>query len=220
MSRPRLISLDVWNTLISPNPNYAQARDAMFRKMPFDFEAIKAVYREHKDGADRAAEERGEGLTSKATYEKFALAIDPTGGLSPYRLQRALEQEFIAWAPVIRDDVVEALQEVSRAGVLLSIGSNTNFIRGAILHEAALSKMRVSWAFQVFSDICAVSKPHSAFWGSVKAQAHAHGVIDPSEIVHVGDNKICDGGCEAHGIRFAYTPNPEGLAPVLKGLIA
>ena len=219
MSRPRLISLDVWNTLISPNPNYAQARDAMFREMPFDFDTIKAVYRDHKDGADRAAEERGEGLTSAATYKKFALAIDPSGDLRPRVLQRRLEEEFVAWAPLIRDDVIDALREVERAGVHLSIGSNTNFIRGTILDQAALSKMGVNWLFQVFSDVHAVSKPHPDFWTIVKTKAANRG-IDPSEIVHVGDNKICDGGCEAHGIRFAYTPNPEGLAPLLKGLIA
>lgn len=219
MSRPRLISLDVWNTLISPNPNYAQARDAMFRTLPFDFETIKAVYRAHKDGADRAAEERGEGLSSAATYKKFALAIDPSGDLIPRRLQRALEEEFIAWAPLIRDDVIEALRDVEKAGIHLSIGSNTNFIRGAILDHAALSKMRVKWLFQVFSDVHEVSKPHPEFWNLVKTKARNRG-IDPSEIVHVGDNKICDGGCESHGIRFAYTPNPEGLAPVLRGLIA
>lgn len=219
MSQPRLISLDVWNTLISPNPNYAQARDALFRSLPFDFDTVKAAYREHKDGADRAAEERGEGLSVAATYKTFALAVDPTGDLKPRRLQRLLEEAFISWAPVIRDDVVEALREVEAAGVHLSIGSNTNFIRGAVLDHAALSKMRVPWLFQVFSDVHEVSKPHPEFWRVVKAKAAKHG-IDPSEIVHVGDNKICDGGCQAHGIRFAYTPNPEGLAPVLKGLIS
>lgn len=219
MNRPRLISLDVWNTLISPNPAYSLARDDLFRALPFDFDTLKKVYREHKDGADRAAEERGEGLTSSATYVKFAQAIDPSGDLMPHRLKKSLEGAFVGWAPLIRDDVIDALREVHNAGIQLSIGSNTNFIRGAILDEAALKKMRVPWAFQVFSDVHAVSKPHPEFWRIIKSKAAKIG-IEPSEIVHVGDNKICDGGCEAHGIRFAYTPNPEGLAPLLKGLIA
>ena len=219
MSRPKLISLDVWNTIISPNPAYAAARDDLFRSLPFDFDTIKAVYREHKDGADRAAEERGEGLSSEATYKKFALAVDPSGGILPEALRRALEHAFIKNPPLIRDDVVEALEAVHAAGVRLSIGSNTNFIRGRILGAARLERICVPWDFQVFSDVHAVSKPHPEFWRIVKAKAAKYD-IEPSDIVHVGDNKICDGGCEAHGIRFAYTPNPEGLAPLLKGLIA
>lgn len=219
MSRPKLISLDVWNTIISANPAYAAARDELFRTLPFDFESIKAVYRDHKDGADRAAEERGEGLSSEATYEKFALALDPSGRLDPSTLRQGLERAFIRNPPLIRDDVVEALEAVHAAGVHLSIGSNTNFIRGRILGAARLERICVPWAFQVFSDDHAVSKPHPEFWDLVKAKA-AKLDIDPSDIVHVGDNKICDGGCVDHGIRFAYTPNPEGLAPLLKGLIA
>lgn len=219
MSRPKLISLDVWNTIISPNPAYAAARDDLFRTLPVDFDVIKAVYRDHKDGADRAAEAHGEGLSSEATYQKFALALDPSGALDPSILRSGLERAFIRNPPLIRDDVVEALEAVHAAGVLLSIGSNTNFIRGRILGAARLERICVPWEFQVFSDDHAVSKPHPEFWRLVKAKAAARGVA-PADIVHVGDNKICDGGCADHGIRFAYTPNPEGLAPLLKGLIA
>ncbi|UTC28882.1 HAD-like protein [Brevundimonas phage vB_BpoS-Marchewka] len=218
-ANPRLISLDVWNTIISANPAYSTARDAVFRDLPLDLAQIKAVYREHKDGADRAAEERGEGLTSEATYKKFALAIDPTGDIIPWALQRRLEEAFRAHPPLIRPDVVEALQAVHAAGVQVSIGSNTNFIRGRVLYEAALARLDVPFAFKVFSDVHAVSKPHPEFWRIVKTKASAIDIY-PTEIVHVGDNEICDGGCEAHGIRFAHTPNPEGLAPLLKGLIA
>jgi FMN phosphatase YigB (HAD superfamily) len=216
--RPKLISLDVWNTLISPNPAYAAARDAVLGQLPFDLERTKAIYRDHKDGADRAAEERGEGLSAEATYKKFALAVDPTGDIQPDVLRWMMEEAFIANPPLIEPQVIQALRLAHAKGVKLSIGSNTNFIRGRILDRAALKRFEVPWAFQVFSDVHGVSKPHPEFWQAVRTRA---GYLDiaPEEIVHVGDNMICDGGSEAHGIAFRYTPNPAGLPAVIESLL-
>lgn len=213
------VSLDFWKTLVTANPDYGTHRDAFLAEhlvLPRD--KVREVYRRLKDGADEAAELRGEGLSSSDTYEQFMLAMGRED-MSWYPVRQGLERLFFEYPPLVPSATIEALRRLQAAGIGLSIGSNTNFVRGEVLDEAVLSRWGVAWDFQVFSDQIGCSKPHEHFFKVIAERARTHIGAEPDEILHVGDNKVCDGGCVDYGIQFAYTPNPDGLAAVLNGVL-
>lgn len=214
------VSLDFWNTIATGNPAYGGARDAFLaEKLNLPEIKVREVYRRLKDDADTAAELEGIGLSSSETYDRFMTEVGREGAYW-YDIRHGLEALFFEHPPLVPDDVMDALGALQRAGIGLSIGSNTNFMRGAILNDAVLSTFGVEWDFQVFSDEVGRSKPHPHFWNVVAMRAATHTGAAPDNVLHIGDNRICDGGCVDHGIQFAYTPNPQGLAALLKGVLA
>ncbi|USN15327.1 HAD-like protein [Brevundimonas phage vB_BpoS-Kikimora] len=217
----KLISLDVWNTLLSSQPAYAEARDRLFeREFDLPLAQVKAIYRDHKDGADRAAEAFGEGLSSEEVYRKFHAALGLGSDYAWQRLRQGLEDAFEAYPPLMPDVTVNALHEAVERGYRLSIASNTNFIRGAILLRAVERAIdRSAFEFTLFSDEIGFSKPHEQVWNLLKFEARDRGIM-PHEIIHVGDNPVCDGACVAHGLPHAYTANPTETASVIHRIIS
>lgn len=214
-ARVRHISLDVWNTLIVSNPKFGPARMRFLAaELSMPLEEVEKVYRRCKDGADHAAETQGAGASSAEVFDHFVQEL----GRPEYNwwsLRQGMERLFAKYPPLIPDESIQALRAVQAAGLSLSIGSNTNFIRGEVLHDVALSQWGVTWEFQVFSDQISRSKPHPFFWKVVKERALTHVGAKAGEILHIGDHKICDGGCQNHGIQFAHIKGPADLAQAL-----
>lgn len=217
----KLISLDVWNTLLTSQPAYAEARDRLF-EAEFDrpVAEVRAIYRALKDGADRAAESHGEGLSSEDVYRRFHTALDLDPSYDWRRLRQGLEDAFEAYPPIMPDTVAGVLDSALEGGYRLSIASNTNFIRGEVLLRAVLRPIgHPAFDFTLFSDEIEFSKPHDQFWNLLKFEARDRGIA-PAEIIHVGDNPICDGACIAHGIQHAFTANPTETASVIHRIIS
>ena len=55
------------------------------------------------------------------------------------------------------------------------------------------------------------------FWKAVIQQADKIG-IKPIEIIHIGDNKLCDGSCIQSGIHYQYNESPSTLLTTLEKL--
>lgn len=212
------VSFDFWNTLAKGNKQFAEARKVFVADhLGLPLVDVEAVYRELKDGADREAEEHGIGLSSAQTYDRFMARLGrPCEDWTP--LRNGMERLFREFPPIVLPENVEALQALQARGYTLSIGSNTNFIRGHTLNEVTISTLGVEWAYQVFSDEVQHSKPNDYFWKMVTDRAWIHTSTKPHEILHVGDNMICDGGCREADIQFAYVNGPAELAAVLKGV--
>lgn len=215
MPNIRHVSFDVWKTLIEPNPEYAKARLRMLTaELSQPADKVEQAYRRVKDGADHDAESAGIGRSTAEVYDELMqqLGVPDYNWLS---LRRQADQLFVKHPPIVRPDVIEALRALQERGVTLSIGSNTNFTGGHVLHEAALGQWGVEWAFQVFSDQVVCAKPHAHFWRIITERARAHVDVEPSAILHIGDNKICDGGCVSAGIHYQHVRGPEDVASVL-----
>lgn len=213
------VSFDVWKTLIEPNPEFGAARRRLLEDS-FNKPAavIEAVYRVVKDGADGEAEASGAGYTSAQVYARL-LAELGVSNADWWSLRLEMERLFALHPPAVRDDVTETLRELRAAGYGMSIASNTNFIQGACLSSVALDTWDVDWTFKVFSDQMGLAKPHALFWHAVTAQAYLLSGAEASEILHVGDNRICDGGCRDFGLKYQFVNSPADVPGALSGLL-
>lgn len=211
------VSFDVWNTLISANPDFAKARtDFLSAYLQVPATKVNEVYRKLKDWSDRRAESHGESQSSESLYKALLFNLDRQD-MDWKPVQLGLELAFANHPPTFLPETRQVLKAIQDKGLTLSIGSNTNFIRGAVLRDVVLDGLGVDWDYWVFSDEQNVSKPHERFWRTVwgYADENAHW---PSEVLHVGDNLICDGGCQKYGIQFQHVNGPAELARVLERL--
>lgn len=213
------ISFDVWKTLIEPNPEFGRARKLLL-EATLDKPAaeIEAAYRVVKDGADGEAEAGGVGYTSAQVYARLLNELGVSGA-DWWMLRAHMEDLFAAHPPIVRPDVPEVLRELRAAGYGMSIASNTNFIQGTCLSSVALDAWGVDWTFKVFSDQMGLAKPHALFWHAVTAQAYLLSGAEASEILHVGDNRICDGGCRDFGLNYQFVNSPADVPGALSGLL-
>jgi putative hydrolase of the HAD superfamily len=214
----RHVSLDVWKTLIEPNPEFAKARTRyLVAELSLPEVKVLGAYRMVKDEADRLAEAYGLGLRSDQAYDRLLRVLNRSTA-DWWTLRAGLERLFAKYPPIVLPEVVEALRIAQARGFGLSIGSNTNFIRGEALGDIVLRNWGVAWDFEVFSDQIGRSKPADFFWKVVSERALAHTGAEPAEVLHVGDNPICDGGCRKAGIQFALIRGPQDIPALLESL--
>ena len=215
----KIVSLDVWNTLIRANPEFSRERNRyLVAELSLPTDTINSVYREVKDAADSMAEENGECISSMAIYKMF-LSLLGRRHYSWLTLRRGLERVFALYPPFVLPETITALQWLQEQGIALSIASNTNFIRGEVLHNIVLNKWGIDWKFHVFSDQLLQAKPHPRFWNIVAKRAKTYVGAKPWEILHIGDNKVCDGACLAAKIQFQHIENPAELVHVLERIL-
>jgi putative hydrolase of the HAD superfamily len=184
---------------------------------------IKESYQDVKHTLDWLAEIRGEGYTCLQVYSLLASKLGVTGvtdeGLETLRL--AVEQEFLAHPPIVLQETIDALQQLRDAGFTLSIGSNSNFISGSTMYPW-LQKTFGDFEFGVFSDLEETAKPNSVFFDKIANLAYNQRKIIRKQIIHVGDNTVCDvrGAKDAYMIPWfcnAVTDIPSIVAQILEG---
>lgn len=216
------ISLDFWNTLAISNPEFAKARDALIAdRLACSVEAVGKARRDVKEIADREA---NHGLAAEAPTLflemmrriGFDAGGGPAGGWET--LQRDVDRLFIEHPPLVSDEARLAIQGCATRGLSLSLGSNTNFIRGRVICEALLRAYDLTFAYRVFSDEVRFAKPHKRFWDDVARQADHQCGASRREVIHIGDHEICDGGCRQYGIQFRHVGGPAELAETLEGI--
>lgn len=230
MKQIRHISFDVWNTLIKGNLAFQPARtSAIASVLPVELADAKRAYTEVKAHFDDLAEREGKAHTCREVYEELIDRLMSGSGLeanwfalAPI-LRRKTEELFRQFPPHILPSTIETLRELHGAGYTISIGSNTNFISGTVLAE--LLDPLVPFEFKVFSDLDGYAKPHPEFFAMILDKARAvrtsvqpegRADLSLSQILHVGDNLICDGkGSVDAGMEFFYVKGPEQLPHLL-----
>lgn len=212
----RHISFDVWKTLFQPNLTFSATRSdhvAEVLRLPKDH--VRAVYKTTKDNFDKVAEATGAGWSSEVVYrtllENLGFADHPWEAICV-----ETERLFLEHPPIILDRNIEVIAELRRRGYTLSIGSNTNFASGRVLGKVLADRFG-PWDYMVFSDLMGhCSKPHADFFQEITRQARLlHTDISAEEILHVGDNPVCDGAAKDHGMHIHIISGPETLETVL-----
>lgn len=230
--KTRHISFDVWNTLITGNQDFQPRRTEVIAKhLPVDAAFAKQTYTETKAYFDALAEREGKAHTCDEVYDEFITRLTRGIGLEANWLGftpvlRSLTEDlFRQFPPHILPSTIWTLQALHGAGYTISIGSNTNFISGTVLSE--ILDPIIPFEYKVFSDLDGYSKPHPEFFGMILDRARAvqtaeqpEGRADLSrgEILHVGDNLICDGAATQAGMNFFYVRGPAELPKVAETL--
>lgn len=233
MEHIRHLSFDVWNTLIEGSRSFQPVRSALVAEI-FDIEPTiaKHLYTETKSHFDALAEREGRAHSCDEVYDELIRRViqyrDGSDDLygERERLRRGTEELFRTYPPTVLPTTIETLQTLHAIGYTISIGSNTNFISGTLLSE--ILDRWIPFEFKVFSDLCGYSKPHREFFNLVLDGARATKTVDRpagradlarSEILHIGDNMICDGqGAIDAGMEFFYVKNPAEVPNLLSAL--
>lgn len=227
MSTPRtirLVSFDIWKTLIKPNPTFGNERARLTLEHfgldmePVTFRSfISAACKQLEDGTDRTGVQYG-------FMPRTRLALELSGYASPvtdddlrkiYRAVRQLQLSSTANMPTLTEDnlplVFRALRDQGRE---IAVVSNTGMTEGAELTEilSALGLNRYI-NHHIYSDEVGHAKPSPKIFARLAEVAKVY----PGEILHIGDNRLADlEGARASGLQARqYLPGQADSVDVL-----
>jgi FMN phosphatase YigB (HAD superfamily) len=212
------VSLDVWNTLITFNPNVKQHRLAALSKLlGVSHWYVDEVYSQFKRDADRFAEECGGCLSQQNLYTGFIKAFDlDCETINWLDVRNVVEESFRENPPFIHPELPSVLGNFTnrmrdKYGCVAHIGiaTNNNFISGEVIHDTVLKHLDTEFAFHISSVDIECAKPSSKFIDAVIFASPT------DKIIHIGDNPLCDNfGDKIH--KSIIINNPAHCIHVLK----
>lgn len=231
MTKIHHFSFDVWNTLVVSNPEFASKRtQALAELAGMTTYSAKLAYTTVKRMIDNAAESHGLGLSTDGVLMVLKTYINATNGklTTEHMLafKKRIAELFKEHPPIVTDSARYMLCQLAHLGptVTTSIGSNSNFISGDLMHPyltEVFKNYHVKLSFGVYSDLIHVSKPHPQFFDEVfkKAQENNNIVQTRGEVCHVGDNIVCDGKVVDYNMQFLHTPDVNKIGTAIEQLL-
>lgn len=200
MSGLRMVSFDVWGTLLRGNPDYKHGRVACVAEAlgtPPDRTGAAL------DGADDALDEATlrtgaqYGVTERLAHAAGALGVPPPDDAALATLDAHLAALFRAHPPTPTEpDLLATVARLRSAGLLIAVTSNTGFVPGREVHRA-LVRLGLRIDHRVFSDEVGFAKPSPRVFAHLVTAA----ACGPAGIAHVGDNERADvAGAAAAGL--------------------
>lgn len=232
MSKIKHVSLDAWNTILIPNTQYAIRRSNILAEaFSCSPEFAAKVYTSVKRRLDKHAEEAGEGYATEYVYNELLAAFPRHLNVDIEELRVLhIENEFFNSPPSILEETKKAIRLLKDRGITVSISSNTNFISGRILGRFIQEQVG-NFDFMLFSDTMQMShsakngwfipaKPSHSFFSQVMKYCSAlRPEIKAEEILHIGDNEICDyNGAKNFGFQAKLLPSVNDLPEMLIGI--
>lgn len=216
MSQYKHISFDFWNTLATPNPEFATQRNKVLSRFAdIQPELASIIYSQTKKELDNIAETYGHGMSTRICVLQFLRNLtNSIGGrdIDSAVWDRvncavdAIQKTALDYPPIISEDTKEMLYML-RAKYSLSITSNTNFINGATLRKVVDPEGDI-FKFFIFSDEEQIAKPSPDIFFKLIKQSGCR----PSEILHIGDSQACDiNGAQRLDIGHLLINNPDNL---------
>ncbi len=210
----RLVSFDIWDTLLKSNPNYRDRRtDVIGRNLigeKYDPIAVNAAVAEVKRIMDDNAVSDGKqyGFLERinAIYEMLDPAIRIPELTDEVR-DRVYEQKadiMRQYPPVLLEECIPAVfQSLKRilcsdlSSMKIALISNTGFIDGVHMRVALETLGLMQYVdYALFSNEINMSKPNPEVFQMLMQQSG----LKPQNILHVGDNHKADyGGATAVG---------------------
>jgi len=204
-------------TLIRTHPSYKKKRAELFRSFfsleSFEQEKVDAAIREVDVLVNTMNEMTGRNVH---TFEMYLLCLHLLGrdikSVHPDKLEEFYslsEALFFQYPPLhLYENTTPLLAALQAKGITTSLLSNTGFIQGRTLR-----KLMTGWgwdtllAFQLYSDETGYSKPDTQMFSRLLEQASLlHTDLAPSQVWHLGDNRIADvQGAERMGIQATLT---------------
>jgi FMN phosphatase YigB (HAD superfamily) len=219
------VSLDFWNCIGIPNPEFALARTKFLAKfLDDDFEALKKIHEREKKRFDHLGEEHHIQLSTNACYYNLLcniFAFPPKNTIASIRLQ--IEDMFRKYPATVLPEAVAAIKELKKRGFGINIASNTNYMGGKILRETVLYPTGIDFDFYVFSDELGYPKPspkffNEVFYKSVEISGDRNFSVD--SIVHIGDTRATDYvGATNYGMQAVLIDGPNDLPSAIYKII-
>jgi putative hydrolase of the HAD superfamily len=195
------VSLDVWQTLIFSNEEFRKKRNQLLIKS-FDlrqsFDQVSEIVKNRQAWCTHANQLVGKNFDS---FEILLLILQDCGlsiyDVSIYTLETyyyEIEKLFLEYPPIVIDKNLKGiLEKFKDQNIGVNLLSNTGLIKGRSL-RTFFDQINLSsyFDFQLYSDEVGVSKPSIKFFDLVFEKAVGLQNILPSQIIHVGDNKVAD----------------------------
>lgn len=209
------VSFDVWNTIVKPNPEFALYRTKLLALiLNLDVDFVKRAYTTTKRVVDSAAEIDGTAFSTPEVYKLLfaACGVSVSPGLAR-EIRETVDEVFRKHPPIIVPTNVELMGWLHDEGFTTSIGSNSNFVSGDVMHPFLEEALGHKFQFGVYSDLIGHGKPAPQFFNLIHTRLRN---IRPDalceEILHVGDNNICDvQGATSHGMSGLLIESPDVL---------
>lgn len=198
-SQIKLISLDIWNTLLVSNPNFKQAQIELFaqflatenhEKLRLDLKWIDEIADRLSvwTGKDVSFERRIEKLAQKYQSEKKPQQNFDEQSLAS--LYQAMENIFLENLPILmEDDLPETLMKLRARNFNICFLSNTGFVKGETMRKV-LERLSIldKTDFAFFSNELGFAKPNEKIFENIIKNTR----FQAQEILHIGDNYAAD----------------------------
>lgn len=210
-----IISFDVWNTLLTPNPEFKSERNFLLaRTLGCPQETVEYYIKMAKSHLDWIQENTGKAFTTLECWEFFCHCAKLDKGMG-WNLMLLSNAAFKRNKPIFDEQLIhqiKILYDVSDANIVLV--SNTNFVSGDLVFKEVFQHHYI-FDEAAFSDEYGVAKPCKELFDQVYCGEHGE------RIVHIGDNPITDGIVEEHyfGADYVHVNNPSETIEVVKGFI-
>lgn len=212
----KAISFDIWNTILPSNKEYTRKRNEVIaHDLSVSYEEANFFYKKAKKFFDTCAESEGKCFSTPQCWQTL-LEIANKNTCSHLHLMKKCQILFDDFIPTFNPELLIEIQKLKEAGLILCITSNTNFVAGETLKNSIFSRWNIFSGF-TFSDEVLFAKPHhQIFKHTFQSVQKESPSIKPENILHIGDNLICDGGAESFGFQFQHVNNPEDFLIKLK----
>jgi putative hydrolase of the HAD superfamily len=191
-------SFDFWGTIVRPNPDFAQARNAMvYQALGCEEEGIpitsfSTIFQQAKQETEALSEGQGRhvGFEERlgALCWRLGINFPPSKTIGGIRDgHHALSTEYPA--DLFSDGIGALLRDILTDGKTVGLISNTGMLDGSdINHLLELHDIDDCFSYKIFSNETGVAKPNPQAFYSLTAQAG----ITTESVVHIGDNRRAD----------------------------
>ena len=196
----RHISLDVWSTLIEPNPKFKNARTELFRhffNLQGSAEQAAGVLGETAAMVNQLNAISGKCMDRSETIllalQRMNFRIQETNEEQLHLFFQEMDQLFQQFPPFLADEALPELMGEMTNKFTFSILSNTLYIQGISLRRYFEEKHMSSYfRFELYSDEINASKPSQQAFLQLIDKTREHCDASAQEIIHLGDNAIND----------------------------
>jgi putative hydrolase of the HAD superfamily len=207
----RVVSFDVWGTLLRGNPQFKARREELAAQaFGTDTAATARAMATADDELDTATLRTGDQFGGAERLRRAAeiLGVPPLTGTALAAVEVRITEALRRDPPGLTEaDVPATLDRIRAAGLGLAVTSNTGFLTGTQMRPT-LEALGLRVDHHVFSDEVGHAKPARAVFARLASLAGC----PPIEILHVGDNHTADvRGARDAGLRALwYRPGRRG----------
>jgi putative hydrolase of the HAD superfamily len=211
----KAISLDLWGTLIVPNPQFAEKRLILLKKMTHKSELdIESSFKNIKKQYDNSA------VSTEFIFDVIKTTLDIP--LSIEDIMGSYYALFEAYPPFLCEKNIVSVLQDKKGAMGFHLVSNTLVVKGSVLLKTLnrhYDKIFDLFDSLTFSDEVGVAKPDKAIFE--KAYAFMRD-IPKNSVLHIGDNALTDFqgakafGFEAELVNFKKGKGILSILSVLK----